>query len=81
LTFLPEFHAVMPICPVTKKNNFVVPVTKNTHLFAAILRPSGLLRQNFNTWDLSYRPTYACKILSGSVKVCRSYSRKYDFEQ
>jgi len=26
-------------------------------------------------------PESACKILSGSVKVCRSYSRKADFQQ
>ena len=32
------------------------------------------------TSEIWVRPTYACKILSGFVKVCRSYSRKADFE-
>ena len=48
--------------------------------------PSWLLpfdpwRQNVNTCDLCSVYTYACQILSGSVKVCRSYSRKANFEQ
>jgi len=36
--FFPNF---MPICPVTKKCEFVVPVTKNTP-FTTIFRPFGL---------------------------------------
>jgi len=77
----------MPICSVTKKCEFIVPVTKSPTFFAAILRPFGPWRLNCNKWDLSsaynilWLTTYACKILSGSVKVCRSYSRKADFEQ
>jgi len=45
----------MPICPVTKKNKFIVPGTKhkNNHIFAAILYPFCSRRQNFNTWDFS----------------------------
>jgi len=39
----------MVICPVTKKNNFIVPATKNTPLFATILHPFGTECQNFNT--------------------------------
>jgi len=31
----------MPICPVTKKNEFTVSVTKTPTFFAAILRPFG----------------------------------------
>ena len=69
----------MLICPVTKKCEFIVPVTKNSHLLTAILRPFGPGRKNFNTWDwdLTSASTRACKILSGSVKVCRSYSSDY----
>ena len=33
------------------------------------------------TREICVRSTYACKILSGSVKVCESYSRKANFEQ
>jgi len=33
------------------------------------------------TREIWVRHTYACKILSASVKVCRNYSRKANFEQ
>jgi len=29
------------------------------------------------TCEIWFRPTYACKILSGAVKVCRSYSQNF----
>jgi len=72
----------MPICPVTKKTQLCTRY-KNTHFFAAILLPFGPGRQNFNRmrFELGLGPTYASKILSGSVKVYRSYSRKADFKQ
>jgi len=41
-----------------KEKYFTVPVTKNTHLFAAILCAFGLGRRNFNTWDFS--SAYIC---------------------
>jgi len=78
LTFFPNF---IPICPVRKKKTSLYPLLKiNTHLFATISRPFSqgakiLMR------EISTRPTYACKILSWSVRVCRSYLRKPDFEQ
>jgi len=54
--FCPIF---MPICPVRKRNEFIVLVTKKTPSFLiAILRPFGLERQNFNTCDLS--SNYIC---------------------
>jgi len=73
------FPNCMPICAVTKKNNFIVPVIKHP-LFAAILRPFGPWRQILPR-EIWFRPTYVGKILSGSVMVCRSYSRKADLKQ
>jgi len=79
LTFYcPNF---MPICPVTKKNNFVVPVTKTLTFFTAILHLFGPGCLNFVTREILVRLTCMCKILSGSVKVCQSYSRKANFQQ
>jgi len=76
LTFYPNF---MPMCPVTKKCKYPLQ-NCDSHLFAAILR---LFVQGAKslTREIWVWPTYACKILSGSVKVCRSYSRKANFEQ
>ena len=71
----------MPICPVTKKNNFILPVRKKLpHLLPPFCTP---LAQGAKilTRQIRFRPTYACKLLSRSVKVCRSYSRKADFQQ
>jgi len=52
----------MQICPIAKKNNFIVPVTKAPTFFAAILHLFGQGCQNFNTWDLSLAyNTYAVK--------------------
>ena len=54
------FANFMPICPVAKKCNFILPVRKKTPtFFAAILRPFGPMRPNFNTWDLS--SIYVCQ--------------------
>jgi len=72
--FFPEFHTDLSRY---KQNEFIT----NTHFFAAIMRPFGPGSQNFDTWDLSSVYAYACKILSGSVNVCCSYSRKADSEQ
>jgi len=64
---LPEFHANLSHY---KENNFISPVTKKTPtFFAAILCCFDPGHQNFNM------PTYACKTLSASVKVCQSYSQ------
>jgi len=41
----PECHADLS---VTKKHEFIVPVTKNHSLLAIILRPFGLRRENFD---------------------------------
>jgi len=63
--------------PLQRENKVIVPVTKHSLFrrhFAPLWPRTG--RQNFNTWHLSSTFTYACKIVSGSVKVCRSYSRK-----
>jgi len=43
--FLPEFHADLSRY---KESDFTVPVKKHPH-FAAILRPFGPGRQNFDT--------------------------------
>jgi len=37
----------MPVFPVTKKCEFIVPITKNPTIFTAILRPFGPGCQNF----------------------------------
>ena len=62
------------------KWEFIVPVTKLPPfppLFCAPLAPgTKILTHEIWVW-----PTYACKILSGSVKICQSYSRKANFEQ
>ena len=68
LMFFPNF---MLTCRVTK-NKFSVPVTKTPHF----LPSCAPLAQGVKilTWNLS-------EILSGSIKVCRSYLRKADFQQ
>jgi len=67
----------MPICVVTKKNELLHPL-QNMHLFAAILRPFGPERQNFNTWNLSSAWVWPVKFyLDPLINVCRSDSRKY----
>ena len=76
LTFSPEFHADLSRYKEMRANS-LYPLQINSHLLTAILRPSGPGRKNFNTWDLTSASTHACKILSGSVKACRSYSSYY----
>jgi len=66
--------------PLQRNASSLFPLRKIHTLFTVILCPFGPGRKSFNTWDLS-SPTCACKILSGSIKVCRSYSRTADFEQ
>ena len=64
--------------PLQRKATSMYPLQKTPTLFTAILHPfvaKILIR------EICVRPTYACKILSGSVKVCGSYSRKADYEQ
>jgi len=46
-------------------------------LFCAPLAQGAIIL----TREIGVWPTYACKILSGSIKICRSYSRKANFEQ
>jgi len=55
-----------------RKQIHIVPLQKNT------------FRRHFAPlWprEIWVRRSYACKILSGYVKICRSYSRKVNFEQ
>jgi len=71
------FPNLTPICAVT----FTVgPTCYKTPTFSLLCAP---LAQGAKilTCEIWVRPTYACKILSGPVKVYRSYSRKADFEQ
>jgi len=80
LTFLLEFHAALAVLLQRNASSIIVPITK-AHLFRRHFVPFWPRAPKiFNTWD-RFPPTCACKILSGSVKVCRSYSRKADFEQ
>jgi len=77
LTFFPEFNAnlsrykeMQVRCNRYKKTStfsppFCAPLAQGAKILTLI-------------W---VRPIYACKILSRSVKVCRSYLRKADFEQ
>jgi len=75
--FCPNF---MPKCPLQRNASSLYPIRKKTLTFlAAILRPFGP-GAKILTREVSVRPTY-CQILSGSVKVCGSSSRKADFEQ
>jgi len=69
----PEFHADLSCY---KEMRIHCIRCKNSTLLTAILRPFGPGRQHFNTWNLTSAYT-SCKILSGSVKVCRSYSPYY----
>jgi len=72
----------MPICHVTMKNNFTVgPTSYKTPTFSPLFCAPLAQGAKMLTNEIWVRPTYACKILSGSVKVCRSYSPKADFEQ
>jgi len=72
----------MPICHVTTKNNFTVgPTSYKTPTFSPLFCAPLAQGAKMLTNEIWVRPTYACKILSGSVKVCRSYSPKADFEQ
>jgi len=77
LTFCLNF---MPICPLTKKCEFTVHVTKKLTPFSPLFCALWPRAPKFSH-EIWVRPTYACKILSGSVKVCRSYLRKANFEQ
>jgi len=74
LTFFPEFHADLSRYKEKRVHCTSYKTTTFSSLFCA---PFGPGRQKFNIWDLSS----ACKFFSGSIKVCRSYSRKADFEQ
>jgi len=69
----------MSVCLVTKICKFIVPLQKHPifrrHFAPLALGAKILIRE---VW---VRPTCACKILSAPIKVCRSYSRKSDFEQ
>jgi len=65
----------MLIYPVTKKCEFTVPVAKTLTLLAAICahlaQGANILTRKIWLWPTS------CKILSGSVNVCQSYSPYY----
>jgi len=71
----------MLTCPVTKKNNFIVPVTKKQQPFLPPFCTPLAQGANILTRAIWVPPTYACKILSGYIKVCWSYLWKADFEQ
>jgi len=79
LTFFPAFHA--DLCPVTKKCDFIVPVTKPCTFFRRHFALLWRRAPKFQKLGIWVRPTCVCTILSGSVKVCRSYSQNADFEQ
>jgi len=70
LMFLPEFHAGRSI-----------PLQRNaTSLYSFLLSFCASLAQGAHILirEIWVQPTYAFKLLSGSVKVCRSYARKSD---
>ena len=78
MTFLSKFHA-----DLSHYKEMRVHCTRYKKLppFSPLFcTPLAQGAKNFNTQDLSL-PTYACKILSGSVKICWSYLRKANFEQ
>jgi len=61
--------------PLQRKASSLYPL-QNTHLSAATLHPFGPAHgSKILTREISVRPTYACNILSGSVKVCRQKER------
>ena len=79
LTIFPNF---MPIYPVTKKWEFILyPLQKKLPPFSTPFCAPLAQGVKILTREIWVRPTYVCVILSGSVMVCRSYSRKADFEQ
>jgi len=59
----------IPICAVTKKCEFVAPTPKTCTFWPPFCAPlaQGAKILRLEIWVKS---TYACKILSGSVKVC-----------
>jgi len=64
-----------------KKCEFIVPVTEKHPPFSPTLCAPLAQGAKILKLEIRFPRTYACKILLGSVKVCRSYSRKADFEQ
>jgi len=78
LTVLPEFHA--DVCRYKEMRVYCTRYKKLppfSPLFCAPLAQGAKISMH----EIWVRPTYACEILSGSIKVCRNYSRKADFEQ
>jgi len=71
----------MPICPVQRKTSLLHNRYKEQPPFSPSFFAPLALCAKIATRETWVRPAYACKILSGSVKVCWSYSRKADFQQ
>jgi len=71
LTFSPEFHADLSRYKEMRANS-LYPLQETPTLLTPILRPFGPGRKIL-TREIWLRPTHACKIFSGFVKVCRSY--------
>jgi len=68
--FVPLQRKTSSLYPLQKHQSFPLPFCVPLALGAEIL-----------TREIWVWPTYACKILSGSIKVCWSYLQKADFEQ
>ena len=80
MAFLPKFHADLP--RYKEMQIHCRPTCyKNTHFFRRYFAPLWHKTPKFLTRDSWVQSMHAHEILSASVKVCRSYSRKADFEQ
>jgi len=61
----------VPVCPVTKKYEFIVPVAKKLPFFDKILCPPRAPKFQLVRFEFSLHN--GCKILFRSVKICQSY--------
>jgi len=76
LTFFPEFYAHL-----SRYQEMQVQTRYKTCIFSPPFCAPLAQSAKILTREIWVRPTYICKMLSWCVKVCRSYSRKADFEQ
>jgi len=76
--FLPKFRADLSRYKEMRVHCTRYKKTPTLHRHFAPLWPTAL---EILTHEIRVRPTYACKILSRSIKVWRSYSQKADFEE